>query len=165
MSTNTRKPNEDLSSSSLTPLLERETPAARPDATSGEDNRLSTSDKNPGSVHSPAYDAFAPLPDTSASTSTDVKEHNDEASRQNRNVKPRATPQTPSAKPMSKWAVFRQDTWARNGGSILVIIAMFFGALMSLTTQLLETDNRNGHPMHPFQVSHRHTGHLLHKSS
>ena len=44
------------------------------------------------------------------------------------------------------------DFWARNKGLILVILAQLFGALMSVTTRLLETDGKHGPGMHPFQV-------------
>ena len=43
--------------------------------------------------------------------------------------------------------------WATNRGIILVVVAMFFGAIMSVTTRLLElgTDSHEG--MQPMQVS------------
>ena len=43
--------------------------------------------------------------------------------------------------------------WAKNKGLMLVILAQLFGALMSVTTRLLETDGSHGHGMHPFQVN------------
>ena len=47
-----------------------------------------------------------------------------------------------------KWAVF----WKKNKGLALVLMSQFFGALMNVTTRLLETDGSHGHAMHPFQV-------------
>ena len=42
--------------------------------------------------------------------------------------------------------------WGRNRGLALVILSQLFGALMSVTTRLLETEGAHGHGMHPFQV-------------
>ena len=42
--------------------------------------------------------------------------------------------------------------WGRNKGLALVVLAQLFGALMSMTTRLLETEGAHGHGMHPFQV-------------
>lgn len=42
--------------------------------------------------------------------------------------------------------------WARNKGLILVVLAQLFGALMGVTTRLLETNGAHGRGMHPFQV-------------
>ena len=50
------------------------------------------------------------------------------------------------------WRHRLNDFWARNKGLILVILAQLFGALMSVTTRLLETDGKHGPGMHPFQV-------------
>lgn len=46
-----------------------------------------------------------------------------------------------------------KDFWAGNKGLMLVILAQLFGALMSVTTRLLETDGKHGRGMHPFQVA------------
>lgn len=48
----------------------------------------------------------------------------------------------------NRWATF----WARNKGLVLVVISQAFGALMSLSTRLLETEGSHGSSMHPFQV-------------
>ena len=148
-----RKPNEDQDSSSLTPLLERETRIARSNTTSIEDDRLVTANKQQGSLQSPAYNGFRLSIETTSTTSTHVEDHHGETLRQSLNIKPTAAPETPSQEPRSTWITFKQNTLTTNGGSILVVIAMFFGALMSLTTQLLETNHKNGQTMHPFQVS------------
>ena len=50
------------------------------------------------------------------------------------------------------WRHRLNDFWARNKGLILVTLAQLFGALMSVTTRLLETDGKHGPGMHPFQV-------------
>ena len=42
--------------------------------------------------------------------------------------------------------------WLRNKGLLLVVLSQLFGAVMSLTTRLLETDGPHGAGMHPFQV-------------
>ena len=42
--------------------------------------------------------------------------------------------------------------WSMNKGLIFVVLAQAFGALMSLTTRLLETEGSHGASMHPFQV-------------
>lgn len=47
-----------------------------------------------------------------------------------------------------KWDAF----WLRNKGVALVLSSQLFGALMSVTTRLLETDGSHGKGMHPFQV-------------
>jgi hypothetical protein len=46
------------------------------------------------------------------------------------------------------WAAF-QRFWQRNRGLWLVAISQFFGALMNVTTRLLELEGKG---MHPFQV-------------
>ena len=46
------------------------------------------------------------------------------------------------------WAIF----WQKNKGLILVLISQLFGALMNVTTRLLETDGSHGEAMYPFQV-------------
>lgn len=57
-----------------------------------------------------------------------------------------------SPAPRSTWRHSVHESWARNKGLILVILAQLFGALMSVTTRLLETDGSHGKGMHPFQV-------------
>lgn len=51
------------------------------------------------------------------------------------------------------WKHSKDEWWARNKGLVLVIFAQSFGALMSVTTRLLETDGSHGAGMHPFQVA------------
>lgn len=48
----------------------------------------------------------------------------------------------------SRWEAF----WSKNKGLALVMLSQFFGALMNVTTRLLETDGSHGKGMHPFQV-------------
>ena len=57
-----------------------------------------------------------------------------------------------SPKPESTWRQRVNGAWARNKGLMLVIISQFFGALMGVTTRLLETNGTHGRGMHPFQV-------------
>lgn len=54
------------------------------------------------------------------------------------------------------WKRSKDEWWARNKGLVLVIFAQSFGALMSVTTRLLETDGTHGAGMHPFQVAAFH---------
>lgn len=63
---------------------------------------------------------------------------------------PRGTSRSP-ASPRTwrgKWETF----WSKNKGLALVMLSQFFGALMNVTTRLLETDGSHGKGMHPFQV-------------
>jgi len=55
--------------------------------------------------------------------------------------------------PRETWKHSKDEWWARNKGLVLVIFAQLFGALMSVTTRLLETDGSHGTGMHPFQVA------------
>lgn len=50
------------------------------------------------------------------------------------------------------WKCRLTTFWSRNKGLVLVVISQAFGALMSLTTRLLETEGSHGSRMHPFQV-------------
>ena len=50
------------------------------------------------------------------------------------------------------WSSRSAAFWARNKGLVLVVISQAFGALMSLSTRLLETEGSHGASMHPFQV-------------
>jgi len=60
----------------------------------------------------------------------------------------------------SSWTPRLAETWkdkilsfyALNRGLALVMVSQFFGALMNVTTRLLETRGKPGHGMHPFQV-------------
>ncbi len=55
--------------------------------------------------------------------------------------------------PRKTWQHSKDEWWARNKGLVLVIFAQLFGALMSVTTRLLEIDGSHGTGMHPFQVA------------
>lgn len=60
----------------------------------------------------------------------------------------------------SSWTPRLAETWkdkilsfyALNRGLALVMVSQLFGALMNVTTRLLETRGKPGHGMHPFQV-------------
>ena len=54
----------------------------------------------------------------------------------------------PSVPRLRTWSSF----WAANRGIILVILAMFFGAIMGLVTRLLELDNGHHKRMQPILV-------------
>jgi hypothetical protein len=54
-----------------------------------------------------------------------------------------------SPAPLTTWHATFQHFWQRNRGLWLVTISQFFGALMNVTTRLLELE---GEGMHPFQV-------------
>ena len=62
---------------------------------------------------------------------------------------------TPSRSPAPRktWKNMWHIFWERNKGVTLVLLSQFFGALMVVSTRLLETDERNGGGMAPFQVS------------
>ena len=57
-----------------------------------------------------------------------------------------------SSRPAKAWKGRVDGFWARNKGLVLVILAQLFGALMSVTTRLLETEGSHGLGMDPFQV-------------
>lgn len=57
-----------------------------------------------------------------------------------------------STAPAKTWRTRSATFWARNKGLVLVVISQAFGALMSLSTRLLETEGSHGSSMHPFQV-------------
>ena len=57
-----------------------------------------------------------------------------------------------SPDPARAWNAQPTTFWSMNKGLILVVLAQSFGALMSLTTRLLETEGSHGSSMHPFQV-------------
>lgn len=59
-----------------------------------------------------------------------------------------------STPPPRTWAEKQQHFVVRNKGVGLMILAQFFGAAMATVARLLETDEENGAPMHPFQVFH-----------
>lgn len=61
------------------------------------------------------------------------------------NLSPREPPSVPR---ILTWPSF----WTANGGIILVIVAMFFGAIMTLTTRLLELERKDDKRMQPIQV-------------
>lgn len=50
---------------------------------------------------------------------------------------------------LSAWPSF----WGKNRGIIFVVVAMFFGAIMSVTTRLLELKSHSREGMQPMQVS------------
>ncbi|KAG7004819.1 hypothetical protein G7Y79_00023g054030 [Physcia stellaris] len=57
-----------------------------------------------------------------------------------------------SPAPAKTWRIRWATFWVRNKGLVLVVISQAFGALMSLTTRLLETEGSHGSSMHPFQI-------------
>lgn len=57
-----------------------------------------------------------------------------------------------SPDPVRAWNAQPATFWSMNKGLILVVLAQAFGALMSLTTRLLETEGSHGSSLHPFQV-------------
>ncbi|KAL8831211.1 MAG: hypothetical protein Q9191_000992 [Dirinaria sp. TL-2023a] len=63
-----------------------------------------------------------------------------------------ARPPSRAPRPESTLGQRANGAWARNKGLILVILAQFFGALMGVTTRLLETNGAHGRGMHPFQI-------------
>jgi len=63
---------------------------------------------------------------------------------------PRGISRSPA--PPRTWRGRWEGFWSKNKGLALVILSQFFGALMNVTTRLLETDGSHGKGMHPFQV-------------
>lgn len=60
--------------------------------------------------------------------------------------------QSRSPAPPRTWRGRCALVWARYKGVALVISSQFFGALMNVTTRLLEINGSHGKGMHPFQV-------------
>ena len=56
-----------------------------------------------------------------------------------------------SPAPVQSWRVKCSTLWTTNYGLVLVLLAQFFGALMNVTTRLLETSVE---PLNTFQVPH-----------
>ncbi|KAI9811601.1 MAG: hypothetical protein M1827_005350 [Pycnora praestabilis] len=54
--------------------------------------------------------------------------------------------------PPKTWRGTFDVFWLRNKGLALVLLSQFFGALMNVTTRLLETENSEGQGMHPLQI-------------
>ncbi|KAI9701506.1 MAG: hypothetical protein M1836_001562 [Candelina mexicana] len=50
------------------------------------------------------------------------------------------------------WRGTLEALWLRNRGLALVMLSQLFGALMNVTTRLLETEGSNGEGMHPMQI-------------
>lgn len=127
--------DEEEYNSSLTPLLERENPIPRYDG-----------------VVITLHPDSKPSCDVLSIISTHVEDVGDGLTRLCL-VEHAARPGSPLLEPVNQWKNLKRDFWMRNRGSVLVVVAMFFGALMSLTTRLLETNDSDGGGMHPFQVS------------
>ncbi|KAL8720244.1 MAG: hypothetical protein Q9225_002876 [Loekoesia sp. 1 TL-2023] len=60
-----------------------------------------------------------------------------------------------SPTPTQPWRVKCSTLWTANKGLVLVLVAQLFGALMNVTTRLLET---SGEPLNTFQVMFARTG-------
>jgi len=148
--------DEEEYDSSLTPLLERENPIPRYDGvvitTTSENSRPTTAYDFHKSFDPPLHPDSKPSCDVLSIISTHVEDVGDGLTRLCL-VEHAARPGSPLLEPVNQWKNLRRDFWMRNRGSVLVVIAMFFGALMSLTTRLLETNDSDGGGMHPFQVS------------
>lgn len=148
--------NDEEYNSSLTPLLERENPIPRYDGvvitTTSEDSGPTTAYDYHKSFDPPLHTDSKPSFDVSSIISTRFEDVGDGLTRLCLVEHP-ARPVSPLLEPANKWKNLRRAFWMRNRGSVLVVIAMFFGALMSLTTRLLETKDSDGGGMHPFQVS------------
>ena len=96
--------------------------------------------------------SFGSLSDISSSTvDSDREEVEDHASRSL--VHGGARPPFRSSRPESTLRQRANGAWARNKGLMLVILSQLFGALMGVTTRLLETNGAHGRGMHPFQVT------------
>lgn len=66
------------------------------------------------------------------------------------NPEPRLSSWSPRS--AGAWQKTIRSSWASNRGLALVMMSQLFGALMNVTTRLLETGGEHGHGMHPFQV-------------
>ncbi|KAI9781807.1 MAG: hypothetical protein M1835_004180 [Candelina submexicana] len=58
-----------------------------------------------------------------------------------------------SPAPPRTWRGTLEALWSRNRGLALVMLSQLFGALMNVTTRLLETEGSNGEGMHPMQIN------------
>ena len=65
---------------------------------------------------------------------------------------PRSGPFLCSPRFAGAWKDRIRSFWAVNRGLALVMVSQLFGALMNVTTRLLETAGSRGKGMHPFQV-------------
>lgn len=151
------RPNEEEYNSSLTPLLEREYTIPRRDGvvitSTSEHSRPTTAFDFHKYLELPLHANSKPSFDVLSIISTHVDEDVGEGLGRSCFADHAAAPDSSSLEPVNKWRSLRRDFWMRNRGSVLVVIAMFFAALMSLTTRLLETNDSDGGGMHPFQVS------------
>ena len=101
-----------------------------------------------------------PLQSTFARTSDDLESLLSTHSADNENERLTGTLVEPSWPRPCSWHPRFPRTWkdkvgsfyASNRGLALVMASQLFGALMNVTTRLLETGGNHGHGMHPFQV-------------
>ena len=147
----------EVYSLSSIPLLERENLMSQHNevaiTTPSEDSRATAPGNPQKSLDLPLHTHSRAPFTTNAILATLLEEDGSETLRRSGFGKSLVEPEPPNLEPTSTWKSFRQVFWIRNRGSVLVVIAMFFGALMNLTTQLLENNAEHGGGMHPFQVS------------
>ena len=101
-----------------------------------------------------------PLQSTFTRTSDDLESLLSTYSADHENARPTGTLVETSWPRPSSWHPRFPRTWkdkigtfyALNRGLALVMASQLFGALMNVTTRLLETGGIHGHGMHPFQV-------------
>ncbi len=158
MAANMHKPNEEEYNSSLTPLLQRDSSVSQ---LYGVVNTVTSENSRPTAVKDKqnprdllVHDDFRPSLDALSIISTHVEEDVGRRSKPSCAAESAVRPGSPLTIPTSNLKPLRREFWMRNRGSVLVVIAMFFGALMSLTARLLETNDGDGGGMHPFQVSY-----------
>lgn len=98
----------------------------------------------------PLNAAFRPSIDTTFSDVSVLSENQ----RSGRLARQTTTVRLPSRSPASPstWRKSMRNCWIRNKGVALVLLAQFFGALMNVSTRILETAGAHGDGMHPFQV-------------
>lgn len=50
------------------------------------------------------------------------------------------------------WRSSMRESWTRNYGLVLMLLAQFFGTCMNVLTRLLEIEGNKGKGLHPFQI-------------
>lgn len=148
----------DSNGKSLSVQSEQSVPAAKGVTTSATLPHLNGNGEQPSSRMSTCHHHLNVAPQTSFRPSIDTLSEisassadNTDQRRTGRLLLTTNGPRLPSLSPPPRkvrkgpWAMF----WMRNKGMVMVLLSQLFGALMSVTTRLLET---SGSGMHPFQV-------------
>jgi len=146
------------------PLPTAQTAVPQKDSpTSAVNESAATVDDGKGSAKSPVNHPYLDVPlgnafARSSDTVSDISVYSVDNENEGRTGRP---PDAAVRNPLSSlspvpppviWKSKVQVFWTKNKGLALVMLAQFFGVMMSVTTRLLEMDGRHGPGMHPFQV-------------